>query len=190
MASRSLTDLTPDTRERVERLIDEANRAGIATHVSSTLRTCAEQRDLYARGRGTDTRPRVTGADGCRSWHVWGRAVDLYVMQDGRIVENGNDPRYAKLGEIAESLGMRWGGRFGDPGHFEFHPGLNPWEVCPDPGDCEQLVEGGIPTPDAPPMPQPTPAVAQEGFMVRVLTYVASGVVSAAVIHYMFERND
>ena len=132
MMSTSLDTLTPGTRWRAEALMRQALELGIETKVASTRRTCAQQNDLWAQG--------ITPAKGCRSWHTWGRAVDLFVVDDGKLVSNGSDPRYRKLGEIARTLGMKWGGDFNDPIHFEYHPGLSQKNVCPDPDLCEETV--------------------------------------------------
>lgn len=139
MPSSSISDLTPDTRAAIEQLLDYASRQGIGVVVTHTLRSCAEQDALYAQGR-TASGERVTNASGCRSWHTHGRAADILIKEaDGSIVHNGHDPRYAQLGRKAKELGFRWGGDFGDFGHFEYHPGLTISGVCPDPTDCSHL---------------------------------------------------
>ena len=131
MASIHLIDLTPDTRERVEAFILAAKAQGLDVSVVSTLRTCADQ--------GTSTGPVDIGggmtakrAPGCRSWHVWGRAVDLALRVP-------SPERYKLLGELGESYGLVWGGRFRtnpDPVHFQYAPGLDIAKLCPDPTDC------------------------------------------------------
>lgn len=139
MPSRDLNLLTQDTRDAADLLLDWAKRQGIKLLVTHTLRTCAEQDELYARGR-TKPGPRVTGVRGCRSWHTHGRAIDILVQEnDGSIVHNGLDPRYGILGKKAKELGFRWGGDFGDYGHFEYHPGLSIRQLCPDPSDCSHM---------------------------------------------------
>jgi len=152
MASTSLSDLTEDTRKRVEALLQAAAVEGIRTRVVSTLRTCDDQNAIYAKGR-TSPGSIISYAQGCRSWHVWGRAADLVVLDDnGAAVWNGADTRYDRLGEMAREIEMRWGGdfpNFRDAGHFEYHPGLSIRELCPDPARCHELV-AGIPTPQVP----------------------------------------
>jgi len=139
MPSKSLNDLTPDTRVAADSLLAAASAAGIGVIVTHTLRTCDEQNALYAQGR-TAPGNKVTNAPGCKSWHVHGRALDLLVVEPGgAVVHNGHDPRYTKLGEIARTLGFKWGGDFGDYGHFEYHPGLRMSQVCPDPSDCSGI---------------------------------------------------
>ncbi len=140
MGSRSLEDLTPDTEIAARRLIQEAEDNGLSLLVVSTLRSCSEQDDIYAQGR-TKPGPVVSNAPGCRSWHVFGRAIDILIRNaDGTLQTRGDDPRYEVLGHIGVELGFIWGGKWGDPGHFEYHPGLRIEDMCPDPADCEMAV--------------------------------------------------
>lgn len=135
MASASLEDLTPDTRRVAQRFIEKARARGIELRVVSTLRTCEEQNAIYAQGR-TAPGPIISGASGCRSWHTWGRAFDVLIEGENGPVLDGADHRYDELGDIAKSMGMRWGGDFSwgrDAVHFEYHPGLEIDDVCPDP---------------------------------------------------------
>jgi len=139
MASTSLEDLTPDTRQMAERLIVMAEDSGLVVRVASTLRSCTEQDALYAQGR-TAPGNKVTKAPGCRSWHVYGRALDLFIVDDDGDDVPISDPRYDVLGEMGEKLGFVWGGVFDDPIHFEYHPGIRIEELCPEPGECEMAV--------------------------------------------------
>lgn len=124
-------------------LIEQADKHGIKLTVVSTRRSCDEQRAIYAQGR-TAPGTIISGANGCRSWHVWGRAVDFLIVDDqGHVVTNGWDERYDELGSIAEGLGMIWGGKFSwgrDAGHFEYHPGVSIQQVCPAPESCEYSI--------------------------------------------------
>lgn len=160
MASTKIEDLTHDTQERVAMLVDLAAKEGIGIHPISTKRSCAEQQAIYAQGR-TAPGTIITHANGCQSWHVWGRAIDLMAVRDGKIVSNGNDPVYDWLGELAESIGMRWGGRFSwgrDAVHFEYHPGVTVSQVCSDPAQCEGALKLPWPGPDVPPEQVPPPS--------------------------------
>ena len=133
----SFSELTPDTRAAVSRLFDfTKNRFGVEPTVSSTLRTCDEQNAIFSRGRTTPGTI-VTNARGCKSWHVLGRAIDIFVP--GFTPED-----YAVLGDFWERLGGVWGGDFdglGDFGHFEWHPGVAIEEVCPNPDQCSSAVK-------------------------------------------------
>jgi hypothetical protein len=139
MASTSLDDMTPDARAAAVRFIEAASQNGIELKVVSTLRTCAEQNDIYAQGRTKPGRV-VSNAPGCRSWHVFGRALDVLIRNSDGTLQLDADPRYEVLGDIATDLGFVWGGKWGDAGHFEFHPGIRIEDLCPDPSDCEMAV--------------------------------------------------
>lgn len=139
MGSTSLQDLTPDARKAAERLIAHAADNGLALKIVSTLRTCTEQDAIYAQGRTTEGMV-VTNAPGCRSWHVFGRAMDVLIRNSDGSLQMEADPRYEVLGQMAEEMGFVWGGRWGDAGHFEFHPGLDIDDLCPKPGECQLAV--------------------------------------------------
>lgn len=69
--------------------------------------------------------PGVTNAGAFQSYHQYGLAADCAFMQDGKLVISERDPwalrGYQLWGEIAESLGLTWGGRWTlmDFGHAE-----------------------------------------------------------------------
>ena len=67
----------------------------------------------------------VTNARAFQSWHQYGLAADCAFLRDGKLVISEKDPwamrGYQLYGEVAESLGMTWGGRWNmmDLGHTE-----------------------------------------------------------------------
>lgn len=141
-----LSTLDWRARAMIKRLAkDYARKTKKNLRIRSGRRTCAEQNALFAQG-GT-----VTGAKGCKSWHVTGRAVDLDPI-DPRTGEvfPGNSDEYRTLGALWKKLGGIWGGDFSniyDPGHFEWHPGSVIEDVCPDTLPCENLrVQKSVPT--------------------------------------------
>jgi peptidoglycan L-alanyl-D-glutamate endopeptidase CwlK len=73
----------------------------------------------------------VTSAGAFQSWHQYGLAADCAFWRDGKLVISEKDPwamrGYKLYGEIAESLGLTWGGRWTmmDFGHAELRkPGV------------------------------------------------------------------
>lgn len=148
-SSVDMAGLVPETRKAFRELqaaVEE--HLGFRIEPRSARRTCAEQAQLYAIGRGAgDARAKVTYAQGCMSWHVSGRAVDFDVyLPNGSKSTLSRD--YTAVGELAESLGWTWGGRFsgfgpnGDEGHVQW-----PWtadgqtklstnDICPNPAEC------------------------------------------------------
>lgn len=126
-----LDALHPEARAFVLEVARRALEQGIKIRLISGIRSCAQQDALFAQGRTTPG-PVITGARGCRSWHVQGRAVDFEPSPRSADA-------YAKVGAIAEQLGGVWGGRFSnlqDLGHIEYHPGLRIEDVCPNPEKC------------------------------------------------------
>jgi peptidoglycan LD-endopeptidase CwlK len=69
--------------------------------------------------------PGVTNAAAFQSWHQYGLAADCAFIRDGKLVISEQDPwalrGYQLYGEVAESLGLTWGGRWKmrDYGHAE-----------------------------------------------------------------------
>jgi peptidoglycan LD-endopeptidase CwlK len=67
----------------------------------------------------------VTNAGAWQSWHQYGLAADCAFWRDGKIVISEKDPwamrGYQLYGQVAESLGLTWGGRWAmmDLGHSE-----------------------------------------------------------------------
>lgn len=67
----------------------------------------------------------VTSAGAFQSWHQYGLAADCAFWRNGKLVISEKDPwamrGYQLYGEIAESLGLTWGGRWTmmDFGHTE-----------------------------------------------------------------------
>ncbi len=67
----------------------------------------------------------VTNAGAFQSYHQYGLAADCAFLRDGKLIISERDPwamrGYEKWGEVAESLGLTWGGRWKlmDFGHVE-----------------------------------------------------------------------
>ncbi|MEQ6341810.1 MAG: M15 family metallopeptidase [Gammaproteobacteria bacterium] len=74
----------------------------------------------------------VTNAAAFQSYHQYGLAADCAFLRDGKLVISEKDPwamqGYKLYGEVAESVGMHWGGRWKmmDFGHLELRsPGVH-----------------------------------------------------------------
>jgi peptidoglycan L-alanyl-D-glutamate endopeptidase CwlK len=75
--------------------------------------------------------PNVTNVAAFQSYHQFGLAADCAFMRYGKLVISEKDPwamqGYRLYGEVAESVGLTWGGRWKmmDFGHTELHlPGV------------------------------------------------------------------
>lgn len=120
MSSRKLEDLDARFEPIARQLLTEAAAAGIGLTIIETLRTEAEHQRNLANGVSWTKRSR----------HIDGLAID--VCPTDLLAVKGwspDDPRWDKIGNIGESLGLRWGGRWKqrDMGHFEYvTPGTQP----------------------------------------------------------------
>lgn len=171
-----MAGLTSDTRAAWRELKGAAADAGYTLRERSARRLCDEQNQLYSIGRGDgDARAVVTGARGCMSWHVQGRAVDFDVyLPSGAKSSMRSD--YAAVGQLAKSLGWGWGGDFtniDDVGHVEWHPGMKIEDACPDPSHCVDVQA----TFDDEPLGMSTPMLA----LAIVVPLAVAGGVGAAL---------
>jgi D-alanyl-D-alanine carboxypeptidase len=113
----STRDLSPGFKDLADTLIEAARDLDPQFVITSSKRSYLDQLRLYARYQREKLaghHPLPAAVPGT-SLHELGYAVD--------IARPGVDPRedelLAALGEWWESAGMRWGGRFNDPVHFE-----------------------------------------------------------------------
>ena len=127
-----LQSLHPYFRDKVLELIRVCHSRGIEIAVVETYRTATKQNEYRAMGR------RYTRVGAGFSNHQYGLAVDIVPVI--KSVPQWNNIRlWKKLGPIGERLGLRWGGRWGrffDPGHFEWAPGVATYH----------LMQGKFPT--------------------------------------------
>ena len=101
--SRDLTLLHPSLQEKFAELRRRCMANGLAIQNTSTYRDRAEQEDCVARGTS-----RLHYPD---SLHNWGAAVD-FCRNDGRDAYDDSDGFFGRVGRLAESLGLIWGGSF------------------------------------------------------------------------------
>lgn len=100
--------------DHLEKFKQACEEAGIDVRVTSTRRTQSEQDALFEQGRSTPG-PVVTWTR--KSKHVGGRAFDITIVGSP---EYEDDPELWELvGAIGEDLDLKWGGSYGDYGHFE-----------------------------------------------------------------------
>lgn len=161
--SRDINKLEPGTRIRVLRFLAAAESADIDLLVTCTDRTFQEQAKLYAIGRTKPGNPcrcgkkvnpigtcpkhplglRVTNAGPGRSWHNWGRAIDVVPLRFGKPVWGtsgdgiDDDPSddltddlelWQRVGMLGKSCGLEWAGdwkSFPEFPHFQHTGGLS-----------------------------------------------------------------
>lgn len=123
--SRQLADLNSYVRQLAEQFILKCKEQGITIIPIQTLRTIEEQNDIYAQGRSKPGKI-VSNAKGGYSYHNYGLAFDVALIENGKI--NWNPSAYDKVGVIGKSIGLEWGGDFKkikDKPHFQFTFGLS-----------------------------------------------------------------
>ena len=125
-----LKGVLPQLAEAYRRIADAMNTLGVPIFVVEGVRTVERQRDLYAQGRTTPGKI-VTQVDGVhvKSKHQpredgYGYAVDFAFVDDPKTPNDETwdlKQPWRLAGEMAEFLGLVWGGRwdFGDFGHIE-----------------------------------------------------------------------
>jgi peptidoglycan L-alanyl-D-glutamate endopeptidase CwlK len=119
MTSRRIEDLQPllqvKARYWLEMCEQEWPGKEVDPLITNTLRTHADQAKLYAQGRTTPGKI-VTWAKPGSSAHNYGLAWDFVPLRIGKPVwttRAAADLRlWTRMGEIAESLGLEWGGRW------------------------------------------------------------------------------
>jgi peptidoglycan L-alanyl-D-glutamate endopeptidase CwlK len=124
--SRSLNDLIPPAKERVERFLSLCKDEGIDLLVTSTYRDNKSQQALYEQGRTTAGKV-VTNAKAGDSWHNWRCAVDVVPMVNGKPNWDGLHPVWDQIGQLGEQAGLEWAGRwrtFKELAHFQYTGGL------------------------------------------------------------------
>jgi len=165
---KTLNRLVPDARQAFEALMSEATARGYLPSIVSAVRNCTEQGQLA-----------LTKAK--RSWHVFGRAVDIELHKGAPKDDPGKF--YRELGEWWEQQGGTWGGRWtelypvapgvpgaaGDVLHFQWTPaplttGV-PKSLWPEGASCEVVqamadayLSGGGGSLDLPPGPAVPPS--------------------------------
>jgi peptidoglycan LD-endopeptidase CwlK len=142
---RNIESLSPKMKEKVLQFTAILKAMDIQFFIHDTFRTTAEQEALFAQGRfdidfvnrlrykagmplipESENRRIVTKCDGVKkkSRHQSGNAIDIVPMEKGRPVwPNPSDKRWLAMGEVGESLGLEWGGRWTDPDcpHYELN---------------------------------------------------------------------
>ncbi|MDR0307976.1 MAG: M15 family metallopeptidase [Chitinispirillales bacterium] len=119
---RGVEKLHPEMRAKAEKLTALCRENGLPLLITETLRSEAEQTQLYEKGRSAPGKI-VTNCKYPQSAHCWGVAFDFCRNVKGKEYENC-DGFFQKVGQLGKSIGLFWGGdfkSFKDMPHFE-HP--------------------------------------------------------------------
>lgn len=119
-ASRNWAQLDEDFTRRLLLVIQTMRtRYGYEITLLEGYRSPSRQTQLAAMGS------RITNAGAYMSYHQYGLAADCAFVRDGKLIISERDPwamrGYELYGELAESVGLTWGGRWQmrDFGHVE-----------------------------------------------------------------------
>jgi LysM repeat protein len=125
--SQRLARVHPRLAELGLRMVDLCAQSGVAVLITQGLRTWQEQDALYAQGRSAPGKI-VTNARGGQSWHNFGLAFDIVVLDSlGKAEWDTAHPGWKLAAAIGKSLGLEWGGdwkSFKDLPHFQLANGL------------------------------------------------------------------
>lgn len=123
--SRKIEDLYPAVQVKCHAFIADCAAEGINVLITSTYRDMETQAALYNQGR-TSPGKIVTNAKPGTSWHNYRCAFDFVPLLDGKPDWNDTN-KFKRCGEIAESVGLEWGGNFSsfkDTPHCQYRGGL------------------------------------------------------------------
>lgn len=118
----NLQNLDPAIAEKAVQLVNTLRLSGLPAVIraSGGRRSLAEQLRLYAKGRIT-AGPKVTNTV-YGSKHLQGKAFDIgFLGFTADDLEAANRNAWRIIGTYAESIGLKWGGRwtqFTDKPHF------------------------------------------------------------------------
>jgi peptidoglycan LD-endopeptidase CwlK len=124
--SRSLDDLLPQVREKVEAFIAACKEQDIDLLVTSTYRDFESQAALYAQGRTKEGKI-VTNAGPGDSYHNYRCAVDVVPLVSGKPDWDGTHPVWGTVGLLGKKCGLDWAGEwhtFKELAHFQYTGGL------------------------------------------------------------------
>lgn len=114
-----IAGLDPRLRQPATNFINAAQAAGTYLRINEGFRSFATQNDYYAQGR---TKPGsvITNAKGGQSYHNYGLAFDVVIMENGQ--PNWNKTVSSNVANLAIGYGFEWGGNwnsFKDYPHFQ-----------------------------------------------------------------------
>lgn len=104
--SRDLTQLHPKLQTLWAQLVSECAKQGLIIKNSDAMRNEAEQLAVYNAKASSLKYP--------NSHHNWGTAIDFF-RNDGKGLYYDSDRFFTRVGKIAMSLGLEWGGSWTSP---------------------------------------------------------------------------
>ncbi|MGG0507100.1 peptidoglycan-binding protein [Priestia megaterium] len=126
-AENKLQDVHEIVQEKAYDLIGQAYKESIFVSITEGFRSIEHQHRLYSQGRTTPGSI-VTNAKGGYSYHNYGLAFDIALLDNDGKVDWTIDRRWNKAGEIGKRIGLEWGGDWTslkDYPHFQYTFGLS-----------------------------------------------------------------
>ena len=123
MPDRAVEHLQSDFRKRVLLLLNDCRAEKLPVVIVETLRSYERSNELYAQGRTTPGQI-VTKAKAGQSYHNFGLAIDMVLLDDGQPTWDF-DPAgkvWSRVVWLAKNRGLAWGGDwrgFVDTPHFQ-----------------------------------------------------------------------
>lgn len=112
-----IKQLDPRLRQPAINFINNTeNQLSTQLRVTTGYRSIEEQNRLYKQSMTTG--PWVTNAAGGQSFHNYGRAIDVVVMENGK--PNWDKPINQDIADIASQQGFEWGGTWAKPDYPHF----------------------------------------------------------------------
>lgn len=123
--SRDIKELLPNVASMAEAFVKRCDEIGIDAIITSTYRDFESQQVIYNQGRVTPGKI-VTWAKPGQSYHNFRCAFDFVPVVHGKA-QWKDEALFAKCGEIAESVGLEWSGRWKrrkETAHCQYTGGL------------------------------------------------------------------
>ena len=120
--SRALNDLDPALHQAVFEMLARFTEQTIAVCIVDTLRTPEEHAQNLATGHSWTKHSKHLPNERGKSMAIDVCPYSTYLLHGAdKLQWDAKDPVWQKMGEIGESVGLKWGGRWPkrDLGHFE-----------------------------------------------------------------------
>lgn len=110
--SRKISNLSRYMQPLARDFLIRCQKEKLDVVIICTDRSNAEQAECFARG-ASRARPGESAHNVCDDLgRPAAEAFDIGVIRNGKYITDGNDPAYKRAGEIGESLGLIWAGRW------------------------------------------------------------------------------
>lgn len=110
--SREISNLSRYMQALARDFLIRCQKEKLDVVIICTDRSNADQAECFARG-ASRARPGESAHNVCDDLgQPAAEAFDIGVIRNGKYITDGNDPAYKRAGEIGESLGLIWAGRW------------------------------------------------------------------------------